>query len=284
MQKVYSNRIEEMFPEDLNHPEGQGNDIAILPIGSVEQHGPHLLLGCDSFISLALAKYTAIASNGILFPLVPYSWIGGLRVWTGTIDIRPGNMGDYLEEVCLGILQMGFKRLLLVNCHGGGREMVFLVASRVFKKTGVPVLAIYPGRIDVLDETKKIWEKHGVRMHGKVCEGSEMLGGLKELGKHELVRKVEQLGREAAKEFEYTSRDFGIQALKEVFEISEVGYDFYHEAQHVFPEATANADAGMEVMKMSANKLAEALEQLKLLQQEMKTRNTKTEKTDARGE
>lgn len=267
MQNVSTNSIGEMFPDDLNHLDSPGNDIAILPVGSVEQHGPHLLLGCDSFIAQALAKYTAEISNGVLFPLVPYSWIGGLRVWPGTIDIRSKNMGDYLEEVCVGILGMGFKRLLLVNGHGGGREMVFLVASRVFKRTGIPVLAIYSGKIDVTDETKKIREKHGVN---KVSEGCRMLGGLKELGKHDLVQKVEQFSKEATKEFGYIKKDTRIESLKQVFEMSEVGYDFLHEAQHVFPDPTINPDAGMEFMKMSAVKLSEALEKLKLLHEEMK--------------
>ena len=118
-------KITDMFPDELEQLLSEGRDAAIIPMGSVEQHGPHLLLGCDSFISQAVAEYAAEASGAVLFPMIPFSWIGGLRVWAGTIDIRSKNEGDLLEDVALNILKMGFKRLLLINCHGGGREIVF---------------------------------------------------------------------------------------------------------------------------------------------------------------
>ena len=62
----------------------------------------------------------------------------------GTIDMRPLSRPTIYEGVGVEVLKKGFDRLVLVNCHGGGREMVFSVARRIFKKTQKPVVTMYP--------------------------------------------------------------------------------------------------------------------------------------------
>lgn len=254
-------KIENMFPEDLDRRISEGKNMAVLPIGSVEQHGPHLLLGCDSFISYLLADFTAEISGGVLFPMVPYSWIGGLRVWSGTIDIRPKNMGDYLEEVCTNIVNMGFKKLLLINCHGGGREMVFSVARRVFKRTGCPILSMYPSNVyNTFPELQEIWEKYG--SSPEAGEASKMMGALKHYGKIELLNKVERFVKEALEEFGEVRREANPPAAQKVFALSEVGHDYLEETRHVAPRRDINPDAGIIYSRAMAEKLALAMEKL----------------------
>lgn len=257
--------FENIFPDDYDQLIRSGCDSAVLPIGAIEQHGPHLLLGCDSYIAMGMTEYVSELSGAVVFPLVPYSWIGGLRVWPGTIDLRPKNAGRYLEDICMGIVNMGFKRLVILCCHGGAREMAFLTASRVMKRTGIPVLAVFPTRLGIKEETGKILEKYKVRLRGKNCEGSSMLGGLKKIGRQDLLDKVLEITQQTALEFEHSSRDFKIEPLKNVMKISEVGHDYIVETQHVFPEATINPDAGMEMLKISAEVVVSALEKMKLL-------------------
>ncbi|HHV96851.1 MAG TPA: creatininase family protein [Clostridiaceae bacterium] len=263
-------KLEDMFPMDLDNLIEEGKDVAVLPIGSVEQHGPHLLLGCDSFITQALADCTAEYSGGVLFPMVPLSWIGGLRVWPGTIDIRSKNMGNYLEEVCMNILNMGFKKLLLVNGHGGGREMVYSVASRVFKRTGIPVLAIFTGQVQrVYPEIRKVWQEYGLNDPSSY-EASAMLGGIKKYGKTELLEKAKRLIWEAVEEFGEPNTQFEPPSLRKVFEISEVGHDYLSETMHVRPRADANADAGLAYIEAMAKKLADAIRKLDEHQRQIK--------------
>ncbi len=263
-------RIDEMFPEDLDQYLGEGKDIAILPIGSVEQHGPHLLLGCDSFITLALADITAKISGGVVFPMIPFSWIGGLRTWPGTVDIRSRNMGDYLEETALSILNMGFKRLLLVNCHGGGREMVFSVASRLFKRTGIPVLAMYPSQVErQYPEINKVWVEYGIGTDRHPYEACEMMGGLKYLGKLDILKKVERFVQEAVEEFGEPVVIPEPDSFARARKLGEIGHDYLQETLHVKPRKNVSADAGLAAIKAMAEKLALSLEQLGEYQRHM---------------
>lgn len=254
-------RIEDMFPCELDQRITDGKDMAVLPIGSVEQHGPHLLLGCDSFITQMLADFTAELSGGVLFPLIPFSWIGGLRVWSGTIDIRPRNMGDYLEEVCLNILNMGFKKLLIINCHGGGREMVFSVSRRVFKLTGIPILSIYPSHVySEFPELEKIWEDYG--SSPAAAEASKMMGALKEYGRVDLLQKVQRFVKEALEEFGEDEVESAPPSATKCFEISEVGHDYLEETRHVSPRSDINPDAGIVYTRAMAEKLAQSMKKL----------------------
>ena len=69
MKKLY-----EMFPNELDAyitREGQDTPrIAVLPVGSVEQHGVHLLLGCDGYIANAIAGMVAEKTEGVLLPML----------------------------------------------------------------------------------------------------------------------------------------------------------------------------------------------------------------------
>jgi len=257
-------KIIDMFPDEIDQCLAEGRDIAIIPVGSVEQHGPHLLLGCDSYITQAVAEYTAEASGGVLFPMIPFSWIGGLRVWAGTIDIRSRNEANFLEEVSLNILKMGFKRLMLVNCHGGGREIVFSVASRLFKKTGIPVLSMYPSMVyDAYPELHQEWSKYGIKPGDwSAYEASEMLGGLKKLCKDDIIEKVKGFIDNAVKEFGEEGSDFKPSAIKKLFKLGDVGHDYLGETLHVAPRSIYSEEAGMAVMKKLGEKLAISLEQL----------------------
>ncbi len=250
-------KIENMFPGELDEYLNSGQDRAVLPVGSIEQHGPHLLLGCDSYVAKMLADYTAQYSNSILFPLVPFSWIGGLRVWPGTIDIRSRNMGNYLEEVCLNIVEMGFKKLLLINCHGGGRIKVFSVARNVFKKTGIPIIGMFPWADT---ELSSIWNKYGIDDSG-AHEACSMMGGLKKEGKEEILNKVKKFTEKALKEF--GDKEVGKPAsAKKASKMGEIGHDYLEETRHVTPKENVSADAGIAYNKAMAEELAELMDEL----------------------
>ncbi len=78
----------DMFPSEIESRLREGNDIAILPIGSIEQHGPHLLLGTDGFFAQALALEIGAASGGFVLPPVPFSWVGCTNAFAGGIGVR----------------------------------------------------------------------------------------------------------------------------------------------------------------------------------------------------
>jgi len=268
--------IDTMFPDELDryfsdavqaqgalpaHAPGavqQGAGLAaVLPIGSVEQHGPHLLLGCDGFIAFALAHMTANKLGAVLYPLIPFSWIGGLRPFAGTIDLRPFVTAEYMEQIGLGIFRQGFSRLVIVNCHGGGREMVYSVARRLFKKVGKPVITEYPSNFyDSWPEIKDIWTSNGMDFDWAAFEAAELIGALEYLGKKDIADKVQRNAKDAIAEFGEDVRIPEHPGLQSVFRLGEAGHDYIHECMHVPPRKKINPGAGIKVLDFMAEKLA----------------------------
>ena len=250
--------MDNMFPDELDqYIAGSGEKIAVLPIGSVEQHGPHLLLGTDGFITFVLAKLTAEKLGGVLMPMLPFSWIGGLRPYTGTFDMRPFITADYMEQVSIGVLNHGFDKLVLVNCHGGGYEMVYSVARRVFKKTGKPVITEYPSRFFIKwPELETIWAEHGIGIDWTCFEASMLIASLEYMGDYETAEKVRQNTRDTLPEFGEKPEFPDRPGLRSIFQLGSVGHDYNHECMHATPRAHMSSEAGIKSLDYMAEKFA----------------------------
>lgn len=95
------------------------NDIAILPVGSNEQHGPANPLGTDHLIAKAIAEETAKRTRVLCLPVVPFGVSSHHKQFWGTIYISPRVFKEYVKEVCLALEYYGIKRIVIVNGHGG---------------------------------------------------------------------------------------------------------------------------------------------------------------------
>jgi creatinine amidohydrolase len=108
--------------------------LAILPLGSLEFHGPHNPLGADSIIISGIAENVAARTNGLLFPLINFTQCPAQTAhFQGTVSIRPEVMTTYFAEVVRGILQLGFRMVFILNGHDGnigpGRAATAQVAN-----------------------------------------------------------------------------------------------------------------------------------------------------------
>lgn len=252
-----------MFPDEydayMEKAASTGGPIAVIPIGCVEQHGPHLLLGCDGYIALALAHMTSEKCGGALCPMVPFSWIGGLRLYAGTIDMRSTTTGDYLEQLLLELFSQGFARIILVNCHGGGRELVFSVSRKVYKQVKKPILALFPGEMEMkAPEMGKLWLGFDMEPTGDNIESAELCGALRYLGQEELCLQVLQNGIDTEAEVKGCIPK-EVPGLQSVFQMSEVGHDYLHEFQHVAPSSGIVPEAGIKMLDYIAEKMAQAI-------------------------
>ncbi len=103
----------------------RGASLGILPMGSIEFHGPHAPLGTDSIIATAIAERVAKRLGGVLFPLIAYSHCpSATKGYPGTVSVRTDAMIEYLTEVFRGILAAGVKGILVLNAHDGNIEVV----------------------------------------------------------------------------------------------------------------------------------------------------------------
>jgi creatinine amidohydrolase len=95
------------------------NDIAILPVGSNEQHGPQNPLGTDHLIAKSLAKETAKRTGVICLQMVPFGVSSHHKQFWGTIHVSPKALKKYVKDICLSLGYYGVKKIVIVNGHGG---------------------------------------------------------------------------------------------------------------------------------------------------------------------
>ena len=99
----------------------KGVDIALLPVGAIEQHGPHLPLDVDSFDADYLAKKVAEACSDpkpLVLPLIPYGVSYHHDDFKGTISITNNTLSQLIYEIGLSISKNGIKKLVIINGHG----------------------------------------------------------------------------------------------------------------------------------------------------------------------
>jgi len=112
----------------LRHP------LAIVPLGSLEFHGPHNPLGTDSIIISGIAERVAVRTRALLFPTISFTQCPAHTAhFRGTISIRPEVMTMYFADVLRNVLHLGFRRAFILNGHDGnigpGRGAIAQVAN-----------------------------------------------------------------------------------------------------------------------------------------------------------
>lgn len=243
----------EMFPDEIEAKLTAGQDIAVVPIGSVEQHGPHLLLGCDGFGVQGLATKVAEHSGGSLFPIVPFSWTGGTDYFTGAISTRSSKFVHYLKAVVRSLWRTGFRRILLMNSHGGNFYTMRAVTRDLLKDDGILVLCTYgTPRFPELEKVK-----------GVGGEGSGMCGGLKVLGREDLIDSVKKYNRAAIEEFGDVQVTHEPESCRRARALGVVGHDYWHECLHVRPGPPIDEKGAVERFEVAGKKIAELLEVFK---------------------
>jgi|SRR5580658_20040 creatinine amidohydrolase len=108
--------------------------LAILPLGSLEFHGPHNPLGSDSIIISGIAERVAARTCGLLFPTIQFTQCPAHTAhFRGTMSVRPEVMTMYFADVLRNIVQLGFRKVFLLNGHdgniGAGRGAVAQIAD-----------------------------------------------------------------------------------------------------------------------------------------------------------
>jgi creatinine amidohydrolase len=94
------------------------DDRAVLPLGSTEQHA-YLSLSVDSILSERVAVEAAAPLHVPVFPVVPYGITPYFRAYPGTLTLRVATYLAVVRDLLDGLAEHGFKRIVLVNGHGG---------------------------------------------------------------------------------------------------------------------------------------------------------------------
>jgi creatinine amidohydrolase/Fe(II)-dependent formamide hydrolase-like protein len=123
---------------ELTWPEAeeyiQQVDVALLPVGSIEQHGPHLPLDTDAFDADYLAKQVAEACSHpkpLVLPLIPYGVSYHHDDFPGTLSINNDTLSKLVYEIGLSAAKTGIKKLVIINGHGGNSPSLNFAAQMI---------------------------------------------------------------------------------------------------------------------------------------------------------
>lgn len=149
--------------------------ILLIPMGTVEQHGPHMPVNADNMVAEFVARHAAEQTNAVWAPGVNYGCSDIFRNFSGTISISHDTLAALLEEICEGFIASGFRRIVFVNNHGGNEIVVERIARVLRKRHGLLVGSIYPwslGYALMQDQYDDVATAYG---HGAEPETSAML-------------------------------------------------------------------------------------------------------------
>jgi len=156
----------------------RGRAVAVLPLGAIEQHGPHLPLSVDADIAKAVVERALVK----LPPSVPVLVLPAMAVgvspehadFPGTLTLKPETFIRMVVEIGESVAASGILRLVIVNGHGGQPGAIDLAAQELRRRLGMLVVPV--NSFDLYDASARFPAgevKHGI--HGGAVETSIML-------------------------------------------------------------------------------------------------------------
>lgn len=113
--------IRDQFDPDLRKRIEKKKQIAIIPVGSIEQHGPHLPISTDSDIVTEIAFRLSEKINGLLLPTISYG-ISNEHFPFFNLSVKKSTLSKILEDVCESLIKNGISRILIINGHYGNLD------------------------------------------------------------------------------------------------------------------------------------------------------------------
>lgn len=106
--------------------------FGVLPVGSVEYHGPAAPFGTDTTLAAGLSRRLAESRDCLVFPPIAYSFVPRLTTGHGPgVSVDPAAFLTYVTAVIRGVVEVGVDRLLVLNGHSENQYALRLAAEEV---------------------------------------------------------------------------------------------------------------------------------------------------------
>ena len=160
------------------------NDMVIIPLGSTEQHGPHMPLGTDCYEAVGMSKLISARTGVLVAPVLLAGYSAYHSGFPGTLSLKPETMEQVLLETVEMLMKYGFRRFLFFNYHGGNNIVERKVIYQINQTTEAIAVAIGIG-----SPIQKPGDAEYFDWHAGVSETSTMLYLKPELVRMERAEK-----------------------------------------------------------------------------------------------
>lgn len=214
---------------------------AIIPVGAVEQHGPHLPLNTDWVLAEGVAERVSARTGVPVVPPVTYGTSGSHGGWPGTLSLRPHTLALVLRDIAEWLYMAGIRQFLFINGHAWNLSGMYTVLEEVRCGHDDVQVKIMNWWDPVLDEPAMSADcPHNVHIsHGNLAETSCML-----YLRPDLVR-MERAENEDDEDFFWDYR------MDQISRSGVLGRD----------ATGSRAEIGRELIELASDRLAERLQQ-----------------------
>jgi creatinine amidohydrolase len=185
--------------------------IAVLPVAAVEQHGPHLPVGVDTYIAEAyLARVRALLPQDTQAVILPVQSVGASdehKAFPGTLTLSPETALRAFIEIGASVTRAGIKKLVIINSHGGNLAIIDLAARQLRVRHGMLAVHASWGRFGYPDGLFGQSERtHGI--HGGDIETSIMLAAYPQLVRREKIADFRPTTYAMERDYAWLRADF----------------------------------------------------------------------------
>src|SRR4051794_21998466 len=175
-QELHS-RWDELTASEWPRALKESNETCILPIGILEKHGPHVPIGSDLIQVREWAARATKKEYAVVFPDFFYGQINEAKHQPGAFALPERVVWDLLEATCDEIGRNGFKRIVIINAHGGNPQMIrYFIQTRLEKRRNYAVYFFEPPADSAY--TKQLTAMHKSEMAGDQHAGERETSAL----------------------------------------------------------------------------------------------------------
>ena len=222
--------------------------IVIVPVGSTEQHGPHLPVQVDALLAGEVARRAAsrTVEKGVPAVVTPVIWTGLAEhhmSFGGTITLDFETFTAILRCVCQSVLRHGFRRVLMLNGHGGNIMALNVIVGELTRELSAPVATATYWQV-AETEFRAILEAQDNIRHAGEAETSMLLALKPELVDQDAIAGIEAPA-------DGLRPEGGLFRWRPIADWSDSGV--------IGAPAAASAEKGVRLLDAAAEALAEKL-------------------------
>lgn len=149
--------------------------VVVVPVASIEQHGPHLPVWTDSFIGHSVSVRAAELCADLPAVVLPPMWLGLSEhhfPFGGTISVDYATFAGILRCILRSLLADGFSKVMFFNSHGGNNEPLAVATRELAHEFGIPVLTTSITRVAPKEIAAALTAQPGIH---HACEGETSL-------------------------------------------------------------------------------------------------------------